>query len=228
MTTSRARTVLSPTFLLLFFGSITPFCSCNSIPLFLGFTAARIPVGITVAFLITSPIINEVAIVLLGSVLGIKFMIAYLIVAISAGARGGFFFDLIKAERFISPMVVTPAPAMAATSSCKSSRSPPTTPGRADICLPNVRQKKLCRRFGNGSSSALQLLLFSTDLSRFWSSSLSQAGYLTPLPPCYGYDEGKGPAFPFARYTSPIFSKLFFLQALNLVGQPLTGRRRTL
>ena len=47
------------------FGSITPFCSCSIIPLFLGFTTARIPFGITMAFLITSPLINEIAVVLL-------------------------------------------------------------------------------------------------------------------------------------------------------------------
>jgi len=87
-----------------FFGAITPFCSCSSIPLFLGFTAARIPVGITMAFLITSPIINEVAIVLLGSILGIKFTLAYLAVGFIAGIIGGFFFDAIKAERFLTPL----------------------------------------------------------------------------------------------------------------------------
>jgi uncharacterized membrane protein YraQ (UPF0718 family) len=48
------------------FGAVTPFCSCSSIPLFLGFTTAGIPLGITMAFLITSPMINEVAIALLG------------------------------------------------------------------------------------------------------------------------------------------------------------------
>ncbi|HID02938.1 MAG TPA: permease, partial [Desulfobacterales bacterium] len=87
-----------------FYGAITPFCSCSSIPLFLGFTAARIPVGITMAFLITSPIINEIAIVLLGSILGIKFTLAYLAVGFIAGIIGGFFFDAIKAERFLTPL----------------------------------------------------------------------------------------------------------------------------
>lgn len=83
------------------FGAITPFCSCSSMPLFLGFTQARIPVGITMSFLITSPMINEVAIALLGSLLGWKFMVAYVCVGIAAGIIGGMFFDLIKAERFL-------------------------------------------------------------------------------------------------------------------------------
>lgn len=62
------------------FGAITPFCSCSSIPVFLGFTSAGIPVGITMAFLITSPLINEVAILLLMSLLGWKFTLLYVAV----------------------------------------------------------------------------------------------------------------------------------------------------
>lgn len=83
------------------FGGITPFCSCSSIPLFLGFTSARIPMGVTLAFLITSPLLNEVALVLLGSILGWKFALYYALSAISAGIVGGVFFDFIKSERFL-------------------------------------------------------------------------------------------------------------------------------
>ncbi|MEN1388493.1 permease, partial [Pseudomonas aeruginosa] len=54
------------------FGAATPFFSCSSIPLFLGFTTARIPIGITMSFLITSPLINEIAVVLLWGLLGWK------------------------------------------------------------------------------------------------------------------------------------------------------------
>ncbi len=86
------------------FGAVTPFCSCSSIPLFLGFTSARIPLGITMAFLITSPMINEVAVVLLGSILGIRFMVLYVITGMIAGILGGFFIDLIKAERYLTPI----------------------------------------------------------------------------------------------------------------------------
>lgn len=87
------------------FGAVTPFCSCSSIPLFLGFTTARIPLGITMAFLITSPIVNEVAVVLLGSLIGIKFMIIYVTIGIVSGIIGGIFIDLIKADRFLTPLV---------------------------------------------------------------------------------------------------------------------------
>lgn len=83
------------------FGAITPFCSCSSIPVFLGFTSAGIPVGITMSFLLTSPLINEVAILLLMSLLGWKFTLLYVVIGISVGTLGGFFLDSIKAERWL-------------------------------------------------------------------------------------------------------------------------------
>ena len=85
------------------FGAVTPFCSCSSIPLFLGFTSAGIPVGITMSFLLTSPLINEVAIVLLGSLLGWQFTIVYVLVGLAVGMLGGLFLDTIKAERLLQP-----------------------------------------------------------------------------------------------------------------------------
>ena len=83
------------------FGAITPFCSCSSIPVFLGFTSAGIPVGITMSFLITSPLINEVAVLLLLSLLGWKFTLLYVVVGMSVGMLGGVFLDAIKAERWL-------------------------------------------------------------------------------------------------------------------------------
>lgn len=83
------------------FGAITPFCSCSSIPVFLGFTSAGIPVGITMAFLLTSPLINEVAVLLLLSLLGWKFTLFYIVVGIVVGVVGGLFLDTIRAERWL-------------------------------------------------------------------------------------------------------------------------------
>ena len=88
------------------FGAITPFCSCSSIPLFLGFTTARIPLGITMAFLITSPIINEVAVVLLWGLLGWKFTLIYIGVGLLAGIAGGLFMDALRAERWLQPYLL--------------------------------------------------------------------------------------------------------------------------
>lgn len=84
------------------FGAITPFCSCSSIPLFLGFTSAGIPLGITMSFLITSPLINEVAVILLGSLLGIRFMVIYVVIGIGSGIIGGLIIDLLKADRYLT------------------------------------------------------------------------------------------------------------------------------
>lgn len=83
------------------FGAVTPFCSCSSIPVFLGFTSAGIPVGITMAFLLTSPLINEVAVLLLVSLLGWKFTVMYIVVGMLVGIAGGVFLDLIGAERWL-------------------------------------------------------------------------------------------------------------------------------
>ncbi|WP_138378814.1 permease [Luteithermobacter gelatinilyticus] len=83
------------------FGAVTPFCSCSSIPVFLGFTSAGIPVGITMAFLLTSPLINEVAVLLLLSLLGWKFTLLYVLVGMFVGILGGIFLDMIKAERWL-------------------------------------------------------------------------------------------------------------------------------
>lgn len=83
------------------FGAITPFCSCSSIPVFLGFTSAGIPVGITMAFLLTSPLINEVAVLLLLSLLGWQFTVIYVVVGMAVGILGGLFLDLIHAEKLL-------------------------------------------------------------------------------------------------------------------------------
>jgi uncharacterized protein len=83
------------------FGAITPFCSCSSIPIFLGFSTAGIPIGITMSFLLTSPLINEVAILLLLSLLGWKFTVLYVFVGMGVGILGGLFLDAIHAERWL-------------------------------------------------------------------------------------------------------------------------------
>ncbi|MGM0982485.1 MAG: permease [Pseudomonadota bacterium] len=83
------------------FGAITPFCSCSSIPLFLGFTSAGIPLGITMAFLFTSPIINEVAVIMLWSLLGWEFTLVYVVIGMAVGIGGGMVLDALKGERWL-------------------------------------------------------------------------------------------------------------------------------
>ena len=88
------------------FGAVTPFCSCSSIPLFLGFTSAGIPLGITMAFLITSPLINEVAIVTLWGLLGWKLTLLYIAAGLTAGITGGVVMDAFRAERWLEPAIL--------------------------------------------------------------------------------------------------------------------------
>jgi uncharacterized protein len=83
------------------FGAITPFCSCSSIPVFLGFTSAGIPLGMTMAFLLTSPLINEIAVILLLSLVGWKITLLYVLIGLGVGIVGGLFLDAIKAERML-------------------------------------------------------------------------------------------------------------------------------
>ncbi len=88
------------------FGAITPFCSCSSIPVFLGFTSAAIPVGVTMSFLLTSPLINEIAVLLLLSLVGWKITMIYVLVGTTIGIIGGIFLDLIHAEKLLQPFAL--------------------------------------------------------------------------------------------------------------------------
>jgi hypothetical protein len=86
-------------------GAITPFCSCSSIPLFIAFLGTGIPLGVTMAFLITSPMVNEVAAVLFGEALGWRFTLAYVGTGMVTGMVGGALIDLLKVERWVEPFV---------------------------------------------------------------------------------------------------------------------------
>jgi hypothetical protein len=88
------------------FGAITPFCSCSSIPVFLGFTSAGIPIGITMSFLLTSPLINEVAVLLLLSLVGWEVTLMYVLIGMAVGVAGGIFLDLIRAEQLLQPFAL--------------------------------------------------------------------------------------------------------------------------
>lgn len=72
------------------FGAITPFCSCSSIPLFIGFVKSGIPLGVTFAFLITSPLVNEVAVAMFLGSFGVKITLVYVLSGILLGVIGGF------------------------------------------------------------------------------------------------------------------------------------------
>lgn len=83
------------------FGIITPFCSCSAIPLFLGFMQARIPMGITFSFLISSPMNNEVAIALLFGLFGWKITALYIGFGLMVAIVGGYVIGKLKLERYV-------------------------------------------------------------------------------------------------------------------------------
>ncbi len=87
------------------FGAITPFCSCSSIPLFIGFVKGGIPLGVTFSFLITSPLVNEVAIAMFLGLFGIKITFIYVISGILLGIIGGFILGKLKLENQLTDFV---------------------------------------------------------------------------------------------------------------------------
>ena len=87
------------------FGAITPFCSCSSIPLFIGFVKGGIPLGVTLSFLITSPLVNEVAVAMFLGLFGIKATLVYVISGILLGCVGGFVLGRMHLEPYLSDWV---------------------------------------------------------------------------------------------------------------------------
>jgi uncharacterized membrane protein YraQ (UPF0718 family) len=84
------------------FGAITPFCSCSSVPLFIGFVQGGIPLGVTFAFLITSPLVNEVAIAMFIGLFGWKTTLIYASTGILLGTIGGWILSKFKLEHLLS------------------------------------------------------------------------------------------------------------------------------
>ncbi len=87
------------------FGVVTPFCSCSSVPLFIGFVKGGIPLGVTFAFLVTSPLVNEVAIGLFLGLFGVKVTLIYMVSGIALGMISGWILSKFRLERFLTPWV---------------------------------------------------------------------------------------------------------------------------
>ncbi len=86
-------------------GVITPFCSCSAIPLFIGFVESGIPLGVTLSFLIAAPMVNEVAVILLFGLFGIKVMLIYMFTGLSIAITGGWIIGKLKLERWVQDWV---------------------------------------------------------------------------------------------------------------------------
>lgn len=87
------------------FGTITPFCSCSSIPLFIGFTNAGLPIGVTFSFLISSPLVDLASVILLASIFNWKIAIAYVLVGLVLAAIGGSIISRAKLEKYVESFV---------------------------------------------------------------------------------------------------------------------------
>lgn len=87
------------------FGAVTPFCSCSSIPLFIGFVKGGIPLGVTLAYLITSPLVNEVAVAMFIGTFGMRITVIYVISGIFLGMVGGFLFGKMNLDVYLSDWV---------------------------------------------------------------------------------------------------------------------------
>lgn len=86
-------------------GTVTPFCSCSSIPLFIGFSSAGLPVGVTFSFLISSPLVDLGSLILLMSIFGAKIAIAYVIVGLILAVAGGTLIEKLGMERYVEDFI---------------------------------------------------------------------------------------------------------------------------
>lgn len=87
------------------FGTITPFCSCSSIPLFIGFLKAGIPLGVTLSYLIVSPLVNQVAVVLFAGLFGWKITLLYVASAVLLGMVGGYILNKLMLEKEVADYI---------------------------------------------------------------------------------------------------------------------------
>lgn len=86
-------------------GTVTPFCSCSSIPLFIGFTGAGLPLGVTFSFLISSPLVDLASVLLLASIFNWKIAIAYVVVGLILAVFGGTIISKLKMEKYVEPFI---------------------------------------------------------------------------------------------------------------------------
>jgi len=86
-------------------GVVTPFCSCSAVPAFIGFVAAGVPLGITLSFLIASPMVNEVAVILILGMFGWKVAVLYVVFGLLVAIVAGYVLGRLRLERWVEPFV---------------------------------------------------------------------------------------------------------------------------
>lgn len=103
-------------------GTVTPFCSCSSIPLFMGFTSAGLPIGVTFSFLISSPMVDLGSLVLLMSIFGVKVAVIYMLLGLVVAVIGGTLIEKLHMEKYVESFVLSA--------------------GKVDIESPNLTKKE--------------------------------------------------------------------------------------
>lgn len=88
-------------------GTVTPFCSCSSIPLFIGFTSAGLPLGVTFSFLISSPMVDLGSLVLLMSIFGAKVAVIYVLVGLAIAVVGGTIIEKLHMEKHVEGFILS-------------------------------------------------------------------------------------------------------------------------
>lgn len=88
-------------------GTVTPFCSCSSIPLFIGFTSAGLPLGVTFSFLISSPMVDLGSLVLLMSIFGMKVALVYVLLGLVIAVAGGMIIEKMHMEKYVESFVLS-------------------------------------------------------------------------------------------------------------------------
>ncbi len=88
-------------------GTVTPFCSCSSIPLFIGFTSAKLPLGVTFSFLISSPMVDLGSLVLLMSIFGTQVAVIYVFFGLTVAVIGGSIISKLKMEKHVEEFILT-------------------------------------------------------------------------------------------------------------------------
>ncbi len=86
-------------------GIVTPFCSCSAVPLFIGFLEAGVPLGVTFSYLMAAPMVNEVAVILLWGLFGLKVTLIYIGFGVGLAIASGYIIGLLKLERWVEPFV---------------------------------------------------------------------------------------------------------------------------
>ena len=117
-------------------GTVTPFCSCSSIPLFIGFTSAGLPLGVTFSFLISSPMVDLGSLVLLMSIFGARVAVVYVVVGLVLAVLGGTLIEKLHMERYVEDFILTA--------------------GRVDVASPTLTKRERVRYAGEQVTSTFR------------------------------------------------------------------------